>query len=970
MGAADKFKPGSLDFRRLMEAAPDAILVVDRDGMILFGNEQAVRLFGYPGDELVGMRVETLVPARYRGGHPRLRDEYYDRPSTRDLRRGRELIAVTRAGEEVSVAISLSQIDSPEGPLTVTAIRDVRTLVAEDQERARRALSAQLLLCASEIASESASVDQALQGVIDRVCELTGWPLGHAYEAAQDDPDELTATQLWHLSDMARFEKFRQETESLSFMRGVGIPGQVLATGAAIWLEDFQDAGSNFPRAGCALDAGLRAAFAFPVTVAGKVVAVLEFFADRPVPEDRDLMQIMDNVGRQVGRVFERRQAARSIAEGERQFRTLVENVPGAIYRYSNHGEQGWVFDYMSDAIEEISGYAASEFIGQPADAFGRIVHPDDRRRVDTSVRDAIIHGGRFQTEYRILCKDGDARWMNAKGTVTHDDLTGNPLVDGVIFDVNERKEAEAELERAREAAEQANVAKSAFMANMSHELRTPLNAILGYSEMLMEEAADLDLSGFLPDLRKINDAGSHLLSLINDVLDISKIEAGRTEIYAEDFDVGDLLDAVAATAQPLVEKNANRLVIERGTGLGAVRQDLTKLRQSILNLLSNAAKFTENGTITLRASRDPSPTGDWLRIDVIDTGIGIAEDKIESLFEEFTQADVSTTRKYGGTGLGLAISRRFCRMLGGDIVVRSVPDQGSRFSISVPSVLPGVFEPTDDRRTREPTAAPDAEALEQIRQKGAGRTVLVIDDDAEACEIVERFLIRDGFEVVTANSGEEGLRLAHLIGPSVITLDVLMPDMDGWSVLRALKADPHLRDTPVVMITMVDDKTKGYSLGATDYLTKPVDRARLASALERYRCETGPCPLLLVEDEADTREMMARMLGKFGWSVTEAGNGREALEALEKEIPKLILLDLMMPVMDGFDFLAEMRARPEWETIPVIVVTAKDLTDEDRSLLSGKVAEVLEKGAYAREDLIRLVRHLVSESTISGTDA
>ncbi|MGW8369541.1 MAG: PAS domain S-box protein, partial [Gammaproteobacteria bacterium] len=436
MGAADKFKPGSLDFRRLMEAAPDAILVVDRDGMILFGNEQAVRLFGYPGDELVGMRVETLVPARYRGGHPRLRDEYYDRPSTRDLRRGRELIAVTRAGEEVSVAISLSQIDSPEGPLTVTAIRDVRTLVAEDQERARRALSAQLLLCASEIASESASVDQALQGVIDRVCELTGWPLGHAYEAAQDDPDELTATQLWHLSDMARFEKFRQETESLSFMRGVGIPGQVLATGAAIWLEDFQDAGSNFPRAGCALDAGLRAAFAFPVTVAGKVVAVLEFFADRPVPEDRDLMQIMDNVGRQVGRVFERRQAARSIAEGERQFRTLVENVPGAIYRYSNHGEQGWVFDYMSDAIEEISGYAASEFIGQPADAFGRMVHPDDRDMVRQQVNRVLAREEVPPFEHRILRKDGAHRWVRDT-IVRHCDENGRLVqYDGVVEDI------------------------------------------------------------------------------------------------------------------------------------------------------------------------------------------------------------------------------------------------------------------------------------------------------------------------------------------------------------------------------------------------------------------------------------------------------------------------------------------------------------------------------------------------------
>ncbi len=227
---------------------------------------------------------------------------------------------------------------------------------------------------------------------------------------------------------------------------------------------------------------------------------------------------------------------------------------------------------------------------------------------------------------------------------------------------------------------------------------------------------------------------------------------------------------------------------------------------------------------------------------------------------------------------------------------------------------------------------------------------------------------MRDGFEVVIANSGEEGLRLAHTIAPAAITLDVMMPDIDGWAVLRLLKADPHLRDIPVVMVTMVDDKSKGYSLGATEFLTKPVERGRLLSALERYRCETGPCPVLLVEDDTDTREMMARTLEKFGWTVTQAANGREALDALEHDVPRLILLDLMMPVMDGFDFLMEMRARPEWETIPVIVVTAKNLTDADRNMLSGKVAQVLEKGAYTRDELIRLVRNLVAESTSANS--
>ena len=525
--------------------------------------------------------------------------------------------------------------------------------------------------------------------------------------------------------------------------------------------------------------------------------------------------------------------------------------------------------------------------------------------------------------------------------------------------EVAERKRAELALAGAKEAADTANRAKSAFLANMSHELRTPMNAILGYSEMLAEEAEDLGQEDFIPDLKKINQAGTHLLALINDVLDLSKIESGKMEAYAEDIDVAALLDEVTGTAQPLIDKNGNRLEIESGEQLGAAHQDVTKLRQSLFNLLSNAAKFTHEGKVTLSVKREQDGGIDWLTFAVSDTGIGIPADKIDHVFEEFSQADESTTRDYGGTGLGLAISRRFCRLLGGDLTVKSRPGEGSIFTIRMPAILPG--SATLETRI-EAVPAETGAKLGTIRQLKPETMVLVIDDDPEAREIIERSLSRDGIAVVTARSGEEGLRMAHEIQPAAITLDVMMPDMDGWSVLRALKADPRLRDVPVVMLTMVDDKTRGYSLGATDYLTKPVDREQLLNTLSRFYMPGKSGPVLLVEDDADTRDMMSRILQKAGREVIEAGNGREALHLLTGIRPALIMLDLMMPVMDGFDFLLEMRTHAEWQDIPVIVLTAKDLTDKDQRILSGRVEQVLEKSAYSREQLMQLIRKVVTE--------
>ena len=460
------------------------------------------------------------------------------------------------------------------------------------------------------------------------------------------------------------------------------------------------------------------------------------------------------------------------------------------------------------------------------------------------------------------------------------------------------------------------------------------------WRRLLEEEARDL-APELTDDLQRVHRAASHLLRLINDILDVSKIEAGRVGLFLETFDVLELVREVVDTVRPLVGTNNNRIRLDVELDQKEMRGDRTKIRQLLFNLLDNACKFTEEGSIVVRVESLHATDGaPLLAFSVEDTGIGMSEVQLAHLFEPFTQADDSTTRRYGGTGLGLALCRLLAHLMGGEINAHSRLGEGSTFTFTVPAVVD-----TSGVRGRESELG--------IRTHGAGSTtVLVIDDDPSVRDLLARFLVKEGYRVVCAPDGETGLQVAREQRPDAITLDVMMPKIDGWEVLRRLKSDPLVGEIPVVMVSIVDNTGLGFALGASDYLTKPIDRQALMRALAPFRGQ-GQGTVLVVDDHPDVRDVLARTLRKEGWTVDEAGGGEAALAYLARQTPDVIVLDLLMPGVDGFTVVDRLKANPSWAHIPVLVVTAKDLTPVDRSRLQGGVESVVQKSGRTLEQVV-----------------
>ncbi|MEC7911804.1 MAG: response regulator [Pseudomonadota bacterium] len=504
-----------------------------------------------------------------------------------------------------------------------------------------------------------------------------------------------------------------------------------------------------------------------------------------------------------------------------------------------------------------------------------------------------------------------------------------------------------SEMELARDEARSASDQKTKFFANMSHELRTPLNAILGYGEMLYEDCEDLGYDDLLPDLKKITSAGTHLLSLINNILDLSKIEAGKMELFITNFEIENMIQTIKDVSEPLAAKNNNGFVINLDGAMGSMSQDETKLRQCLANFLSNGFKFTKNGTVTLDVKSRMDGDVEFVDFAVIDTGAGMSQEGVDKVFEEYTQAERSTAANYGGTGLGLPISKKFAEIMGGDVKVTSIEGTGSTFTLSVPRECPEYNEDDVDSNV--------------INLDDQDNLVVLVDDDVAMHDLIKRTISKLNLTLLGATNSEKGMELIREVKPKLILLDVLMPGRDGWSLLKECKTDSQLKNIPVIMISQLNQSNLAASLGANDYLTKPIDRTLFINIIKKYLgTKSSNQKVLVIDDDKDIRELLSRLLKDAGYRPIDARDGKEGLERT-KDNPALIILDLEMPRMDGFEFLDNyIKDVPEEKRAPVLVFSGKDLTDVQEDLLKERVVGLVKKDEVSMDNLSKMIQGIV----------
>jgi PAS domain S-box-containing protein len=656
--------------------------------------------------------------------------------------------------------------------------------------------------------------------------------------------------------------------------------------------------------------------------------------------------------------------------------RSLLESNIDALMTTDPRG----IITDVNKQTEALTGCTRDELIGAPFKNY--FTEPG---RAEAGIH-RVLNEGRV-TNYELTARawDGKLTVVSYNATTFHDRERRLQGVFGAARDMTELKRFEQTLQQKNLELEGASRMKSEFLANMSHELRTPLNAIIGFSEVLkdglMGELTDQQ-RGFIGD---IFGSGKHLLSLINDILDLSKVEAGKMTLDLEPVQVSSLFANSLSIIREKAAARRVRLSMEAAAELGSIEVDARKVKQIVYNLLSNAVKFTvEGGHVTLRARRVSAddvgkPSGSWtsrtfplpadnefkefLEIGVTDSGIGIAPDGLERLFKPFSQIDSGLARRFEGTGLGLAMVKLLAELHGGAVCVESVVGEGSRFTVWLPLRAASAASVA---ASVAPSAPAETEsAVMRVSAPAGPPTALVVEDDTKSADLIRVQLEAEGFKVLHAGTAEAALTLAAEQSLSLITLDIMLPDMDGWEFLSRIKQVPALARIPVVIISIVADHNKGFALGASAIMQKPISRQELYESL----VELGLFPLargqslkvLVVDDDPKAVELIAvRVLGMAS-SVLRAYGGQQAIEAARKELPDLIVLDLMMPEVNGFDVVEALTLRPETARIPILVVTAKHITVEDRAKLDGSVKSIMEKGALDPERFTTEVRRAMS---------
>ena len=603
-----------------------------------------------------------------------------------------------------------------------------------------------------------------------------------------------------------------------------------------------------------------------------------------------------------------------------------------------------------SDEIYRIFGYQPNAFDAN-YEAFLESVHPADRDRVTQVLQSSLVDTDMpYSIEHRVIRPDGEERIVHEKIGVSFDS-DGQPIsMIGTVQEITERKRTEEQLQQAMESAEEASRMKSEFLANMSHELRTPLNAIMGFTEIVQDGHAG-EVNDMQYDyLSEVFDSSRHLLSLINDILDLSKIEAGKMELELTAVDIPQLLRNSLSIIKERALTHGIKLELEQAEGLGWVQVDERKFKQIVFNLLSNAVKFTPDGG---RVGITAAVKDDCLEVSVWDTGIGINAEDQERLFKPFEQADGALGRRYEGTGLGLALVKNLTELHGGQVSLESVPGEGSRFAVRLPY-----------RKVEEQNGSlPNAQTRDQRAEtkKAQASLLLLIEDDDQAAALMMANLKNAGYRTLWARSGEEGLAMAEEVHPDTVLLDILLPDVDGWEVLQRLKARPELADIHVVVVSIVADTMKGLNLGALEALQKPVNRENLLAAVARATPARGDarqaCRVLVVDDDARDRERVRAQLEHQGYTTLGANGGAEALAQLQADPPDLVILDLMMPEITGFDVLASLRKEKQTAQVPVIILTAKTLTDDEQMFLRQHTAQVVGKSGFDSEALLDSVQ-------------